>query len=222
MNDNELDKLIILSLKACEKDFPEESPPEEEHIFSEQFEINMKKILNDSPPKSIRVWKWWFVLAAVLLAMMACSLTVYGSKTNQIHFFADNFEEYEPLETMAEDAPFSAELTYDLDSLLAKYESGVEIINGEQYTRFFINPDTGEFFEFSSYPKLFFRYHYDTEQQKTELFMLGDKHLTYFQDRNGIQYALWSGESSVFVVRSDMSREQFLEDVNSIQIYEIT
>ena len=91
MNDNELDKLIILSLKACEKDFPEESPPEEEHIFSEQFEINMKKILNDSPPKSIRVWKWWFVLAAVLLAMMACSLTVYGSKTNQIHFFADKF-----------------------------------------------------------------------------------------------------------------------------------
>lgn len=226
MNDEQLDRLIAASLKTSETDFlsfPEQAQP---HVFSAGFEKNMNKLLLEtqktekpSPHRSIRVWKWWFVLAAVLLAVTACSLTAYGSKTNHIHFFADKFTEYQTLEEMDENAPATVELTYDLDALVAKYESGVEIVNGEQYTRFFTNPETGEFFEFSSYPKLFFRWH--TESEMTEDLILGEKELTYFVDRNQIQYALWSASSTVFVVRSDMSRKQFLEDIESIKIYEI-
>ncbi len=222
MNEKEFDRLISESLKEQENIFPEiPEEPEQRHVFSEQFVSRMNSILPASKPRrAVQFWKWWFVLAAVLLTLMACSLTAYGSKTNQIHFFADRFEEYQPLETMAEDAPATAELTYDLDFLVDKYDAGVEIVNGEQYTRFFTDPETGNFFEFSSYPKIFFRYH--LEQQETEQIILDDKELLYFTDLNQIHYALWSASSTVFVVRSDMSREQFLDDLKHIQIYEIT
>lgn len=120
---------------------------------------------------------------------------------------------------MEEDAPANAKLAYDLDALTEKYDNGVEIVNGEQYTRFFVNPETNTFFEFSSYPKIFFRWHSSIENP--EIITLGDKKITYFTDKNQIHYALWSASSTVFVVRSDMSREQMLQEIDLIQIYEI-
>ena len=115
---------------------------------------------------------------------------------------------------MAEDAPFSAALTYDLDSLLAKYESGVEIINGEQYTRFFINPDTGEFFEFSSYPKLFFRWHSAIEHPETHS-RLGTRKLLFLRIKTGfiMHYGVLCNSSFCcpfgYVQRTDASRDRF-------------
>ncbi len=220
MNDRQLDALIAESLKSEEDFFPE---PEEEHRFSGRFRKKMKYLLYEQeyppPDRKFRVRRWWFALAAAMLAVSVCSLTVYGSRTNQIHFFADKFLEYQPLDTMEEDTPSYAKLAYDLDALAAKYETGVEIVSGEQYTRFFRNPETGEFFEFSSYPKISFRWHAAAENPET--IVVGDKEITYFTDRSQIHYALWSASATVFVIRSDMSREQMLAEIASVRIYEI-
>ncbi|MBE6877288.1 MAG: hypothetical protein E7496_11330 [Ruminococcus sp.] len=221
MNDNQLNQLISESLKTDEDFFPEMT---EMHTFSGKFKKNMTSLLREqetqiSHIRNRHALKWWFVLVAVFLSVSACSLTAYGSKTNHIHFFADKFSEYQPLEEMEDDAPASAKLAYDLDALAEKYDSGVEIVNGEQYTRFFVNPETNAFFEFSSYPKIFFRWHSAIENPET--ITLGDKKITFFTDKNQIHYALWSASATVFVVRSDMSREQMLQEIDSIQIYEI-
>ncbi|MBR0484960.1 MAG: hypothetical protein IJJ69_09320 [Oscillospiraceae bacterium] len=221
MNDKQLNHLISESLKTDEDFFPEIT---EMHTFSGKFNRNMKYLLREHETPIIHTrnrhaLKWWFVAIAVFLTVSACSLTAYGSKTNHIHFFADKFSEYQPLEEMEEDAPANAKLAYDLDALTEKYDNGVEIVNGEQYTRFFVNPETNTFFEFSSYPKIFFRWHSSIENP--EIITLGDKKITYFTDKNQIHYALWSASSTVFVVRSDMSREQMLQEIDLIQIYEI-
>lgn len=219
MSDYELDKLIADSLKQFADDRPE-APCETEHVFSEGFEKRMAQFLYPKEHRRLPFRRKWLVLIAALLAMLACSLTVYGSRTHSIHFFADSFSEYEALGEMPEDVPERMRLIYGLEYLQEHYTQGVDIRNDEQFTRFFLDEESGRFLEFSSYPKLLFRYHVNTGLMTSEAITIGEKEVTYYTDTNGMQYLIWSMDASVFVVRSDFEKTALLEAVASIELYE--
>lgn len=218
MSEYELDKLIADSLKQ----FADTCPTPfcgAEHVFSKDFEKHMAKLLKPKERRRLSLRRQWLVFIAILLAMLACSMTVYGSKTHRIHFFADKFSEYTPLGEMDEDVPERMALIYGLERLQEQYTPGVEIRNEEQYTRFFMDETSGRFLEFSSYPKLMFRYHVNAALEM-EVLKLGDKEVTYYVDSGGMQYIIWSMDASAFVVRSDFERDTLLNAVDSIELYE--
>lgn len=219
MNDDEFNRLISDSLKQFADSDPD-PPYESEHVFSKQFEKQMSPLLYRKEHHRFPLHRKWFVLITALLTMLSCSLTAYGSKTNQIHFFADNFPEYSSLGDVDENLPERMDLIYGLDELRSKYTQGVDIHNDEQYTRFFIDEDTGLFLEFSSYPKSMFRYHVSSDFLTEETISLENKQVICYQAQNGMYYILWSMETSVFVVRSNFEKTELIDAVNSIEVYE--
>lgn len=220
MRECELDALIAKSLKT----FGTPEPPAEStpHCFSPAFEQRMRAVLGGtSPPRRrLRIRKLSYVLIAALLATLATSVTgAVASRSKQAQTFADRIAGYQTLDS-AETVLENPELTYDLTALHERLSQGVEIHCGEQFTRFYRDQDSGEFVEFSSYPKLAFRYHLSLPDAELSSLDVPDKDAVWFEDQSGIGYVLWSTPSAVIVLRSNLSKDELRSLTERIQIFE--
>ena len=218
MQDHELDQLIAQSLKAFD---PPEPPETVSHHFSPGFEQRMRRVLKGdslAAPRRFRIRRIWYVLIAALLAMLAMTVTgAVASKTNRVHTFADGIG-YLPL---GDDAKLEKpELSYDLTPLTEHFTEGVEIHCGEQLTRFYRDAESGEFVEFSSYPKIAFRYHISLPDIQPEQITLNERTALYFGDQGGVGYLLWDTPSAVIVLRSDLPQGELCEIAQEIKVFE--
>ncbi|MBQ4465662.1 MAG: hypothetical protein II916_06845 [Oscillospiraceae bacterium] len=216
MREHELDELISKSLKAFGSPEPPKQSP---HQFSARFEQQMRPVIGYSPPRRhFRLRKIWYALIAALLAVFATSMTAaVATKTHRVNTFADGIG-YQALggEALLE----NPELSYDLTPLYERFSQGVEIHCGEQLTRFFRDADGKEFVEFSSYPKIAFRYHISLPDTDPEPLKLGKKNALWFSDHNEISYLLWDTPSSVVVLRSNLPKEELCSMAERIEVYE--
>ena len=219
MTDHELDALIRASLQNGIPE-PEESEP---HCFSPAFEERMQALLSDTKPrlksKRFTMRRVTFALIAALLAGLGMSMTAVATRTKRVQTFADELAGYAPLDEQ-EARLEQPRLTYDLSGIPPRFEGGVEIHCGEQTTQFFHDEKTGDFLEFSSYPKMVFRYHLSLPDTTPEPLSLDGKDACWFSDQSGIGYVIWSTPSTVLVLRSSVSKAELSVIAGDIQVYE--
>ncbi len=216
MRERDLDALIAQSLKAFGTPEPPDEPP---HRFSPAFERRMRSVLGGtSPPRRFRIRRIWYVMIAALLALLAMTMTcAVATRSHRVNTFADRIG-YQALGGEAEQ--LQPTLSYDLTALTERFSEGVEIHCGEQLTRFFRDAGTGEFVEFSSYPKMVFRYHLSLPDTTPEKLDLNGGEALWFADQGGIGYLLWETPSAVIVLRSDLERDELCGLAEKIQVFE--
>lgn len=219
MTEQELDQLIRSSMQICAQS-PEALEP---HRFSSGFERKMRQMLpgrnTSHRSRRLSMKKIGFALIAALLAALGMSLTAVASRTRQVQTFADKLSGYQPLDEQ-EALLEQPQLTYDLSAIPKRFSDGVEIHCGEQTTQFFHDESSGDFIEFSSYPKMIFRYHLSLPDTNPEPLTLNGKDASYFADQSGIGYVLWSTPSTVLILRSSLGKAELSVIAEGIEVYE--
>lgn len=220
MTDHELDALIRASLQ---NGVPEPEEPCEPHRFSPAFEKRMQALLYDTKPrlkaKRFTMRRVTFALIAALLAGLGMSMTAVATRTKRVQTFADELAGYTPIDEQ-EACLEQPRLTYDLSGIPPRFEGGVEIHCGEQTTQFFHDEKTGDFLEFSSYPKIAFRYHLSLPETALTPLSIEGKDACWFSDQSGISYVMWSTPSTVLVLRSSLQKAELSVIAGDIQVYE--
>lgn len=195
---------------------------ESEHIFSDEFERNMKRL-------AARQKKFYYHMvntaqkrvacaaAVMLIGSFAAIMNVDATRTAIAELFIDTQPDYSNIISVDdEDAPETIEEIYEITYGLEGYTIDYKFSSDEKYDVVYMNGEN--YINFVQSVKSSYDVNWNTEGASIEIITLGEYEAIYFCNNDyNYHHLIWNAEDYVFSVTCNIDKNELKKMAESVQ-----